>query len=818
MNRKEFKELTESKLVILDGGMGSCLISEGMPQGVCPEQWMIDNPDVQFKIQSQYAVNGADIIYAPTFTCNRPKLSLYNLEDKLEEINIKLVETARRAAQSADHKVYIAGDMTMTGIMLKPMGPMDFEELIDIYKEQVKALLKANVDLFIVETMMSLQETRACVIAIKELCDLPIMATLTFEADGKTLMGTDPGTAAITLEALGVDAVGCNCSTGPLNMATCIKKMSEVVNIPVIAKPNAGLPKLDDNGNSYYDNNPHDFAVQMKTILEAGATIVGGCCGTNPEYIKELVSMHYSKSASEKSLTGIRYLTSERATLRFSLDDNFMIIGERINPTGKKAFQESLRNSSLDMALEFASQQEANGAKILDVNVGMSGIDEKATMVKLVDELSYSTDLPLCIDTSYVDVMEAALRRYPGRALINSISGESAKTDALLSVAKKYGAMFIILPLDDKGIPESFDEKTAIINTIANKAIAMGFTKEDIVVDGLVTTVGANKNAGLQTLDTIKYCYNNGFATTCGLSNISFGLPQRGFVNATFLSMAIANGLTMAIANPNQNLIMSTSLAANMLRNKEGADLAYIERMNYIAESGADINSNNVLIVNARNSDNSSSDDIEKQLKNCVIKGKKESIASVTQKCLEKGIEPNIILNKILIPSINEVGELFEKGKYFLPQLIAGAEAMKVSIDCIEPLMSRESEGKELPTVIIASVEGDIHDIGKNLVALMLKNYGFNVIDLGKDVKKEEIIQSAKENSADIIALSALMTTTMKKMQEVVELAKCEGVGSKIIIGGAVTSQLYADEIGADGYSSDAAQAVKLCKSLLYME
>lgn len=818
MNRKEFKELTESKLVILDGGMGSCLISEGMPQGVCPEQWMIDNPDVQFKIQSQYAVNGADIIYAPTFTCNRPKLSLYNLEDKLEEINIKLVETARRAAQSADHKVYIAGDMTMTGIMLKPMGPMDFEELIDIYKEQVKALLKANVDLFIVETMMSLQETRACVIAIKELCDLPIMATLTFEADGKTLMGTDPGTAAITLEALGVDAVGCNCSTGPLNMATCIKKMSEVVNIPVIAKPNAGLPKLDDNGNSYYDNNPHDFAVQMKTILEAGATIVGGCCGTNPEYIKELVSMHYSKSASEKSLTGIRYLTSERATLRFSLDDNFMIIGERINPTGKKAFQESLRNSSLDMALEFASQQEANGAKILDVNVGMSGIDEKATMVKLVDELSYSTDLPLCIDTSYVDVMEAALRRYPGRALINSISGESAKTDALLSVAKKYGAMFIILPLDDKGIPESCDEKTAIINTIANKAIAMGFTKEDIVVDGLVTTVGANKNAGLQTLDTIKYCYNNGFATTCGLSNISFGLPQRGFVNATFLSMAIANGLTMAIANPNQNLIMSTSLAANMLRNKEGADLAYIERMNYIAESGADINSNNVLIVNARNSDNSSSDDIEKQLKNCVIKGKKESIASVTQKCLEKGIEPNIILNEILIPSINEVGELFEKGKYFLPQLIAGAEAMKVSIDCIEPLMSKESEGKELPTVIIASVEGDIHDIGKNLVALMLKNYGFNVIDLGKDVKKEEIIQSAKENSADIIALSALMTTTMKKMQEVVELAKCEGVGSKIIIGGAVTSQLYADEIGADGYSSDAAQAVKLCKSLLNME
>lgn len=817
MTKKEFNELVNSKVVILDGGMGSCLFKEGMPQGVCPEKWMIDNPDVQYKIQSSYVKSGADIIYAPTFTSNRPKLSEHHLEEQLEEINIKLVQNAKRAAAaaSANRKVYVAGDMTMTGIMLKPMGPMDFEELIDIYKEQVQALLKGGVDCFIVETMMSLQETRACVIAIKEMCDLPIMATLTFESDGKTLMGTDAATAAITLASLGVDAVGTNCSTGPKDMAENVRKMSQVVDIPVIAKPNAGIPRLDENGETVYDNTPENFAEEMLQIMEAGASIIGGCCGTDPDYIRCVYEKNYTKSVNRTKIKHMHYLTSERNTVSFTLDDSFMIVGERINPTGKKAFQAELKEGNIDRALEFATEQEANGASLLDVNLGMGGIDEKEMMLKTIEELGGVTTLPLCIDSSHVDIIEAALRRYPGRALVNSISGETAKTDPLLNIARKYGAMFILLPLTDKGLPENLQEKIDIIDDISSRALQLGFSKDDIVVDGLVTTVGANSNAAVETIETIKYCYENGYATTCGLSNISFGLPQRGYINATFLSMAIANGLTMAISNPNQNLLMSTALAANMLRNKENANLIYIEKMNALTEAGLDSNAGNVSLSQNKSGGEVKPVSVADELKMQVIKGKKNTIVEVTKKALEAGEEPRKLLNDVLIPAINEVGDLFEKGKYFLPQLISSAEAMKISIEYMEPMMASDSNNEHMPTIVIATVEGDIHDIGKNLVALMLKNYGFNVIDLGKDVSKEVIVESALKNGADIIALSALMTTTMKQMDEVIKLVKEKGMNTKVIIGGAVTSQMYADEINADGYSSDAAECVKLCQRLL---
>lgn len=819
MTKQEFKELCEKKIVMLDGGMGSCLIKEGMPQGVCPEAWMLENPDIQKKIQSGYALSGADILYAPTFTANRPKLKEHDLQDKLEEINIGLVKNAREAASVADHKVYIAGDMTMTGIMLKPMGPMEFEELIDIYKEQANALIKGGVDLFIVETMMSLQETRACVIAIKELCDLPIMATLTFESDGRTLMGSDAKTAAITLASLGVDAVGTNCSTGPMDMSVNVRAMREVVDIPIIAKPNAGLPALDASGNTFYDNTPDNFAKEMKDIIDAGATIIGGCCGTNPDYIKAVFDKHYEKADIDiKKRPHMHYLTSERRTVSFTLDDSFMIVGERINPTGKKAFQAELREGNIERALEFATEQEANGATLLDVNLGMGGVDEKELMLRTIDELSGVTQLPLCIDSSHVDIIEAALRRYPGRALINSISNESHKRDPLLKIAKKYGAMFILLPLSDKGLPECIEEKIDIIKTVSDEAFKLGFTKEDIVVDGLVATVGANKKAAIETIETIKYCYTNGFATTCGLSNISFGLPQRGYINATFLSMAIANGLTMAISNPNQNLLMATALAANLLRNKQDADILYIEKMNALAEAGVDSTGGNVSL--AKNSTaNTQTEELKPEdvLKTSVLKGRQSSVAKDTKACLDAGLKPQYLLNDVLIPAINEVGDLFEKGKYFLPQLISSAETMKMSIEILEPLLGNGADKKDMPVIVIATVEGDIHDIGKNLVALMLKNYGFNVIDLGKDVPKERIVEAAIEYDADIIALSALMTTTMKQMDSVNQLVKEKGLKAKVVIGGAVTSEHYAEEINADGYSKDAAAAVKLCQKLLNM-
>lgn len=824
MTKQEFRELVSNKIIYLDGAMGSNLIKRGMPQGVCPEKWILENRDVVKQLQKEYVEAGTNILYAPTFTANRPKLEEYGLADDLVRINKELVAISKEAA---DGKALVAGDITMTGIQLKPMGTLDIEELIEIYKEQALALIEGGVDLFVIETMMSLQETRAAVIAIKEICDLPVMATMTFEKSGRALYGTDAKTAAIILASLGVDAIGANCSTGPADMAQVISEMASVINIPIIAKPNAGIPYLNESGETAYDNTPENFGNEMKILVDAGATILGGCCGTSPDYIKEVVRHNYVPTERVET-PKLHYLTSERMTHAFGLDDAFFVIGERINPTGKKKLQAELREGNMERVFSFAEEQEEQGAKVLDVNFGMSGIDEKAMMCRAIDELQNITNLPLCIDTSHVDVMEAALRRYPGRALINSISMESEKVEKLLPIAKKYGAMFILLPLSDKGLPESLDEKIALIEELLERALALGFTKEDIVVDGLVTTVGANKKASVETLETIRYCKANGLATTCGLSNISFGLPERGFINAAFLAMMIDSGLTMAIANPNQALLMNTALSCNLLLNREEADLIYIERMNRLQEEGmtaeqitavkktdTSATANTNAGTQKENETDANLSNKAKELKTALLKGKKDSIIRITNECLAQGEEASYLINEVLIPSINEVGDLFEKGRYFLPQLIASAEAMKESIAILEPILQAGSDQKQMPVIVIATVAGDIHDIGKNLVALMLKNYGYQVIDLGKDVPRDVIIDTAIKENAEIIALSALMTTTMKEMDEVVKLAKEKKVNAKIIIGGAVITQDYCDEISADGYGKDASDAVKVASRLL---
>ena len=828
MTRQEFKDFLNKGITYLDGATGSNLQKRGLPQGVCPEYWMCEHQDIIEGLQDEFTKAGSDIIYAPTFTANRIKLEEYGLYDKIDYINRTLIQMSKRVANRADHKVLVAADISMTGIQLRPMGPMDFEELVDIYKEQLKICVDAGADIIVIETMMSLQETRAAVIAAKEICDLPIMTTLTFNEDGRTLYGTDPTTAAVVLSSLGVDALGANCSTGPKDMADVIKQMAKVCKTPIIAKPNAGIPSLDANGKTVYDNTAENFAKEIQLLIYAGATIIGGCCGTEPSYIEETVKMGYKPSVRPSdSRKNIHYLTSERQTLSFTLDDAFFVVGERINPTGKKLLQAELREGNTDRIAVFAEEQEANGAKILDVNLGMGNIDEKAMMLRVLEELQSVTNLPISIDSSHVDIIEAALRRYPGRALINSISYEKEKFESLLPIAKKYGAAFILLPLSDEGLPKDLDEKINIINTVSKAALDMGFTKEDIIVDGLVATVGANKNGGVETLETIRYCKQNGYATTCGLSNISFGLPERGYINAAFLSMAICEGLTMAIANPNQNLLMNTALACNLLRNKDNADLVYIERMNELAEQGITLTNQSGAAAGTV-AENKAKKDIEikdadgnilpvcaSELYTMVLKGKKNLVTEQTKKCIDEGLVPQVLLNDVLIKAINDVGDLFESGKYFLPQLINSAETMKISIEYLEPLLASGSDSEEKHTVVIATVSGDIHDIGKNLVSLMLKNYGFNVIDLGKDVDREVIIDTAIKENAEIIALSALMTTTMKEMEEVIKLAKEKGCKAKISIGGAVTTQEYADEIGADGYSKDAAECVKLCKRLL---
>jgi len=901
MTREEFNGIAKSYLY-LDGATGSNLVRAGMPSGVCPERWILEHPEVMLDLQRRYVDAGTDILYAPTFTANRVKLAEYGLEDRLRPMVRELAGISREAAAGAGRPVYVAGDLTMTGELLRPMGGMELETLIDIYKEQISALVEAGVDLLAVETMMSLAEARAALIAAKETCDLPVMVTMTFEADGRTLYGTDARTAAVVLGTLGASAVGVNCSTGPAHMRPIVEEMAAYAGgIPILAKPNAGLPFLDEEGRTCYQMEAEEFVEEMKVLVEAGASLLGGCCGTTPEFIRALKDTFGSGAVPDFGgrKSGRRYLASERRTVEFGLDDAFMIVGERINPTGKKLLQAQLREGSFEKVLQFAEEQEQCGAQILDINMGMSGIDEKAMMLGAIEEVGGVTNLPLSLDSSHVDVLEAALRRYPGRALVNSVSLETEKYEKLLPIVKKYGAMFILLPLSDKGLPESPEEKRQIIDTVLERAYSLGMSREDVVVDGLVATVGANRLAALETLETIRYCREKGLATICGLSNISFGMPERSFVNTAFLTLAIREGLTMAIANPSQELLVSCALAADLLLAKEGSDIRYIEYAGVVAQNrekkeaalqknpagaavqggsagssrtgtagggadgvragsadggadgvragSADGGADGVRAgsadggsdggqtgsagggagaVSAGSAGNTAGTSVQAyagagensprgMLYRAVMKGNRNGIAAQTRDALAKGEEPSALLNEVLLPAINEVGELFDKGKYFLPQLIASAESMKNAIEVLEPFLLQESGSGEKPVVVIATVEGDIHDIGKNLVALMLKNYGFQVIDLGKDVPKEEIIRAARENNARIIALSALMTTTMQRMREVIALARQEGIGAKIMIGGAVITQDYADEIGADGYSADAAEAVKLAKRLV---
>ncbi len=834
MTKQEFRNLVRQGIVILDGATGTNLQKAGMPGNVCPEQWILEHTDVMRGLQRSYVQSGTQILYAPTFTANRIKLAEYGLSDRLLEMNAQLVQLSK---ETAGDKALVAGDLTMTGQQLYPLGELQFEELVDVYKEQGKALYDAGVDLFVIETMMSLQETRAAVLAIQETCDLPILASLTFEADGRTLFGTDPETAVVVLQSLGVDAVGLNCSTGPMEMIEIVEKMYAYANIPILAKPNAGLPELE-NGRTVYKTSPQEFAEAGCKLAEAGAAMIGGCCGTTPEHIQALAAKLRDCVPRPVRTQARRILASERKIVEIPLDGGFQIVGERMNPTGKKKLQAQLREGKLELIRAMAREQEENGASILDLNMGMNGIDEKQMMMEAVYEVTTTVDCPLCIDSSYIEVIEAALRIYPGRALINSISMEKEKMERLLPIARRYGAMFILLPLSDAGLPKTADEKREIVHSVLNEALRQGFVKEDVIVDGLVATVGANPNAAVECLDTIRYCRQElGLATICGLSNISFGLPERSFVNTAFLTMAITNGLTMAIANPSQDLLMNAAAAADMLLNKEGSDLNYINRIQTYQKkreqqeqnrpsgaltgqgqaphSAAAAGQASAIQPDASASQTQDASICSHPVYQAVMLGEKSSIVAYAKEELERGTKPEQVIDRYLIPAINEVGELFNIQKYFLPQLIASANAMKAAIEYLEPQIQRTGTEEKAATLVVATVEGDIHDIGKNLVVLMLRNYGYHVIDLGKDVAAEVIVSTAIQENAAVIGLSALMTTTMMRMQEVVQLAKEKNYTGKIIIGGAAITTGFAEEIGADGYSKDAADCVKLVQRLL---
>lgn len=802
MDKVQFKKLVSQKIQILDGATGTELQKRGMPTGVCPEQWVIENPNAIKEIQKAYIDAGSNIIYTCTFGGNRVKLEEFGLGVRTFEINQRLAQLSKETAAG---KCLVAGDLASTGRFIKPLGDMSFEACVDIYKEQVQGLLAGGVDLFVIETMLDIQEARAALLAVKESCDLPVCVSMSFDESMRTLTGTDPVTALITLQSLGADAVGCNCSTGPEHMVEIITRMKPYARVPLMAKPNAGLPKLVNNV-TVFDMGPEEFGSFAENFIQAGVNIIGGCCGTSPEYIKELYRNCGDLKPRHFEYSEYSAITSSAKTVFFGINKPVAIVGERINPTGKKKLQAELKEGSTNEIRRFALEQMEKGADILDVNVGMPGIDEKEVMLNTVRLLGSICDAPLCLDSSSPEVLEAALRIYPGRALINSISQEKVKLDKLLPVAAKYGAMFILLPLNDEGVPEKAIQRQVIVQEVFNQASDYGYKKSDIVVDGLVMTVSSNQEAALETLKLIQWCREKfGCGTIVGLSNVSFGLPERGWVNAAFLSMAIAKGLTMAIANPSSDLLMCIKMACDVIMTNDVNSRNYISYFSSMDKPVKDGNEKK-----------------EAEKKTCdkifdaVLNGDNEGIDKLIEKAIAEKTPPQDIVDIYLIPAINQVGKLFDEKKYFLPQLIQSAETMKSGFTFLEPLLKQkgEKEEKEDIVVVIATVKGDIHDIGKNIVGLMLRNYGFKVHDLGKDVSAERIIDEAKKLKAHIVGLSALMTTTMVEMEEVIKLAKEQNVGCKFMIGGAVVDDDYAKTIGADGYSKDAYEAVKLAKKL----
>ncbi len=783
--------------MLLDGATGTELSARGMPAGVCPELWVRAHPDILRAMQRDYVEAGSDIVYTCTFGGNPLKLAEFDADDETERINRDLAGLSRAAAPEA----LIFGDLAPTGVFAEPFGDTPFDEIVAGYRRQIRGLLEGGVDGFAIETMMDIQEARAASIAIRELSDLPVIVTFTYGDDGRMLTGTDAVTALITLQALGADAVGCNCSTGPDGMIEILRTMKPHATVPLVAKPNAGQPRLVE-GRTVFDMDAESFAAFVPQFVDTGVNIVGGCCGTTAAHIRLASERARACTPRPPVREAVSAVSSSTRTVFLGGDEPLAVIGERINPTGKQALKDELKEGRLDMVRQYAFDQHRGGAALLDVNMGMAGIDERDMMRKAVKLLSQIVPVPLCIDTTDPAVMEAALRVYPGRALVNSVSAERERIEKMLPVAAKYGAMLILLPLTDEGIPETLAGRKEIVRRLVDAAAACGYRLPDLVVDGLVMTVSSDENAVALTLGLIEWCARElGVNTVGGLSNVSFGLPQRQTVNVTLMAMAVARGLTCALANPCEASTLATKLAADALAGRDPKLKRYI---GHFGDSAA----------RAEPTERTP----DERVYDCVLYGEEENIATRIDEAIAAGFEPKALVDDSLIPAITRVGELYDRKEYFLPQLMMSADTMRRGFEHLEPLLVRDdgsSAGREKTKIILATVEGDIHDIGKNIVALMLRNYGFEVVDLGKDVDAETILERAAREDVSVIGLSALMTTTMSEMSSVIKRAQERELKSlKFLVGGAVVDQTYADEIGADGYAPDAVQAVRLAQRL----
>ncbi len=802
MTRTRFHALIEQRLIQLDGATGTELVKRGMPAGVCPEAWVLEHPEALAAVQQAYAASGSDLVYAPTFGGNPLKLAEFHLEQQTGEINRQLAEISRRAVPGK----LVFGDIAPTGQLVEPFGPLPFEKTVELYKEQVRGLIDGGVDGFAIETMMDLQEARAALIAVRELSDLPAIVTLTFEPGGRTLTGVHPVSALVTLQALGADAFGCNCSTGPAEMAEVIRELKPYAAIPLVAKPNAGMPHLVD-GTTVFDLAPDAFAKASVALIDAGANLLGGCCGTSPAHLAALHNEISSRRPLPVRQEKRGVVTSPSSFRRLAQEEPFAIIGERINPTGKKALQAELRAGKFELVREFAREQSAQGAALLDVNFGLSGIDETAMMRAGVAELVRIGSTPLCIDSTRPETVEAALRLYPGRALLNSISAEEERLSKVLPIAAKYGAMLILLPLTDDGIPESAAERIEVLDRILAEAARYGYTPADCAADALIMTISADRQAAAVSLDFIEHCSRQlKLNTVCGLSNVSFGLPARATVNLTFLGMAIGRGLNCAIANPSAPGIVDAGIASDALSGRDPQLDRYLAHHAVAASSETPRQTTPAPAPAAQSP--------EELLRDAVLRGKKEAVPAILDTLIAAGKAPGELVDGILIPAITEVGNRFERKEYFLPQLMQSAAAMQLAMEQLEPLLRSGGADAAGPVFLLATVKGDIHDIGKNIVALLLKNHHFQVIDLGKDVPAETIVDAAIEHDAAFIGLSALMTTTMPQMKVVVDLARSRGVTAPVIVGGAAVDEAFADSIGAI-YAADAMATVRRATELL---
>lgn len=802
------------RMLFFDGGMGSLLQEKGLKQGELPETWNLKKPEELIRIHREYLEAGADIVLANTFGANRFKY------DNLDEIIAAGIANAKTAVRESGKKAYVALDMGPTGKLLKPMGTLDFEEAVSVYAEVVRAGEKAGADLILIETMSDTYELKAAVLAAKENSSLPVMATVVFDEGHKLLTGASPENVVALLEGLRVDALGINCGLGPKQMKPIFERLAQFASVPLIIMPNAGLPRVE-NGRTVYDVDPAEFAEDMAEIIAMGAWFAGGCCGTTPAHIRALTEKcrdFVPKALTKKDDTIVT--SYSKAVL---LGGKPAIIGERINPTGKSKFKQALRDNNMEYILEEGVKQADAGADILDVNVGLPEIDEVAMMKQTVYELQGILPLPLQIDTTNAEAMEAAMRIYNGKPMINSVNGKEEVMKEIFPLVRKYGGVVVGLTLDEAGIPTTAEGRLAIAEKIYRTAESYGIERKNIVIDALTMTMSTDDTSAGTTLEVVKKIKEQGGRTVLGVSNISFGLPHREILNAAFFSMAMSAGLSAGIINPNVASMRQAYDTYCVLGGFDSQCMNYIEKYAALqtvttlapaGTAGTGAAGGNGITTDTTAGSNSAAGGIP-ALQNAIVKGLKEQAYRGTKEALASGRDTMDVINGELIPALDVVGQAFEKGTMFLPQLLMSAEAAKAGFAAIkEYVESTGTRQEKKGTVVIATVKGDIHDIGKNIVKVLLENYGFDVIDLGKDVPPEAVVEAVQQSGAHLVGLSALMTTTVASMEETIKQLREKVPGCKVMVGGAVLTPEYADMIGADYYAKDAMQSVHYAEKI----